>query len=162
MRAFTRLATPAVLLELVGPKSTPRWVQFGERYAGNRAKAIESKKPGFNFQWPTVNGKTINQHLLPTLRKQTVLHCSYCDGFPLGKGDESIDHFLPKMTPAYYALVCRWENLYLSCSHCQNSKGERVDSLVLRPDEPDYSFGRYFIYDYIDPEDRHQSISLAL
>ena len=145
MRAFTRLDAPAVLNDPVGPKSTPRWMHLGDRYTTNRGR-----NPGFTFQWPIVGGKTLNQYLLPMLREQTVDHCSYCDGYPLGKGDESIDHFLPKLSRTYYALVCQWENLYLACGHCQKSKGERVDPLVLRPDEPDYSFERYFSYDYID------------
>lgn len=145
MRAFTRLAAPVVLLEPVGPEWTPRWIRFGDRYTANR-----SRNPGFIFQWPTVNKIRLNQHLLPTLRDQTDVHCSYCDGFPLGKGDESIDHFLPKLSPACYAFVCQWENLYLACSHCQKSKDEQVDPLVLRPDDPGYSFGRYFTYNYID------------
>lgn len=145
MRAFTRLDAPAVLLKVIGSEATPRWIRFGDRYIVSR-----NRNAGFKFQWPTVNKRTLNQHLLPTLRVQTIDHCSYCDGYPLGKGDESIDHFLPKLSPACYAFVCQWENLYLACSHCQKSKGERVDLLVLRPDEPGYSFGRYFIYNYID------------
>lgn len=145
MRVFTRFDPPAILLEPVGPELTPRWIQFGDRYTANR-----NKKPRYIFQWPTVNGRTLNQHLLPTLRAQTVDHCSYCDGYPMGKGDESIDHFLPKLLPACYAFVCQWENLYLACSHCQQSKREQVNPLVLRPDEPGYSFRRYYIYNYID------------
>jgi hypothetical protein len=146
MRFFTRLPAPAVLTELVGrPNPMPKWVQIGERYTANRAR-----NAGFEFQWPTVRKQTLNLHLLPTLRGQTANHCSYCDGFPLGKGDESIDHFLPKQHPDHYALVCQWENLYLACSHCQDSKKSIVEPLVLRPDEISYSFRRYFLYDYID------------
>lgn len=146
MRAFTRLAAPAILTELMGKTNPiPRWVHWGKRYTSSRAR-----KPGFEFKWPSAQKQTLNQHLLPTLREQTVDHCSYCDGYPLGKGDESIDHFLPKQTPAYYHLVCHWENLYLACAHCQASKKSEVDPLVLRPDEVSYNFSRYFVYDYID------------
>lgn len=146
MRAFTRFAAPAVLNAPFSKKnSTPRWIHYGNRYAANRAE-----NPGFKFDWYTVDKLPLNRHLLPTLRLQTVDHCSYCDGFPLGKGDESIDHFLPKKNPDYYGLVCQWENLYLACGHCQDSKGEQVNPLILRPDEVAYSFERYFVYNYID------------
>jgi uncharacterized protein (TIGR02646 family) len=143
MRAFTRLTAPTVLTKL--EKGKPKWVHFGERYAKKRAK-----NNGSEFQWPTIEKKKLNQHLLPTLLQQTNHHCSYCDGYPMGKGDESIDHFLPKTKPEFYAFVCHWDNLYVSCNHCQLSKDTRVDPLVLRPDETGYAFERYFLYDYIN------------
>jgi hypothetical protein len=162
MRFFTRLIAPGILSDPIGTEATPRWMYLANRYTANRLA-----NPNFRFQWPTVNGQTLNQHLLATLRAQTANHCSYCDGFPLGKGDESIDHFLPKMNPACYSFVCQWENLYLACSHCQKSKAEHIDPLVLRPDELEYAFERYFTYNYIDqkletnpmssPEDQQRS-----
>jgi hypothetical protein len=102
MRAFTRLPAPAVLTEpCSATDSTPRWVHYGNTYASNRRQKV-----GFDFQWPTVNSQRLNQYLLPNLRTQTAYHCSYYDSYPLKKGDESIDHFLPKQNPDYYPLVC--------------------------------------------------------
>lgn len=148
MRAFTRLDAPPVLNTPTGKKNpTPKWVNFGNRYSANR-----SKKPGFEFQWPTVEKQPLNQHLLPTLQAQTVFHCSYCDSHPLPKGSRTIDHFLPKSRVEFFGQVCQWENLYYACGHCQDSKGERYDPLILRPDEQGYSFSRYFIDDF----DKHQ------
>ncbi|MBO0934027.1 hypothetical protein [Fibrella aquatilis] len=84
---------------------------------------------------------------MPALRALTDGHCAYCDLYPLRKPEESIDHFLPKSNPQFYANVCQWENLYLSCPTCQ-SKGEQYDADLLRPDDVAFTFSRYFIYNY--------------
>ena len=142
MRYFFRLPCPDILSECARNSTKPRWIKYGESYTSNR-----NLNKGFTFQWPIVGGTTINSLILPTLRLQTVNHCSYCDGFPLKKGDNSIDHFLPKTK--FTELVCQWENLYLSCSHCQASKKEDVNNFALRPDQIGFSFNTYFIYNYI-------------
>ncbi len=143
MRKFIRIDAPTILLEIDPKTEIRRWVFYGDRY--KRKRAIN---PGFSFQWPTVQGIAINQHILSSLRLQTNDHCSYCDSYPLKKGDNSIDHFLPKSNPDFYEFVCQWENLYYACTHCQHSKAEKVDYLTLRPDESNYTFYRYFIYNY--------------
>ena len=144
MRKFIRSVTPDVLLEPVGSNQQPRWQVYGDRYTKNRVA-----NPGHQFQWPDIAGKPLNQHLLPDLRALTDGHCAYCDQYPLRKAEESIDHFLPKSDPAFYGLVCQWENLYLSCISCQSWSNQYVPAL-LRPDETGFSFGRYFVYDFFN------------
>ncbi len=145
MRAFVRTKTPAILEEIVEPTGKKRWELYGERYAQNRANSNHT----FLFQWPDVAQKPINQHLLPYLAAMTDSHCSYCDKYPPFKGDDSIDHFKPKSVPAFYSEVCKWENLYFACKHCQDSKKNQYDEQLLRPDELNYNFKDYFLYDYI-------------
>lgn len=145
MRKFIRTESPEVLTKIDEVKGKTRWQVYGELYAQNRAK-----KPSFEFQWPQIEGKKLNQHLLPKLMAMTDDHCSYCDGFPLKRGDDTIDHFHPKTRSEFYSKVCDWENLYLSCKHCQDSKGSQYEVELLRPDELDFHFNRYFIYDYIE------------
>ncbi|MFN8344573.1 MAG: hypothetical protein U0X91_06205 [Spirosomataceae bacterium] len=145
MRKFRRTESPAVLTKVIGENKVPRWQNYGERYALNR-----ENNPSFEFQWPQIEGKKLNQHLLPDLMAMTDDHCSYCDDYPLKKGDDTIDHFHPKTHPAFYKEVCKWENLYISCKHCQDAKGNQFEAELLRPDEMEFQFNRYFIYDYID------------
>jgi uncharacterized protein (TIGR02646 family) len=59
-----------------------------------------------------------------------------------------IEHFKPKSDPRFYGEAYAWDNLYYSCDCCQSSKGERWDECLLRPDAADYSFERYFCFDY--------------
>ncbi len=137
MNRFTRTVCPAILSE--------KWEEWGNRYSSNRVR-----NPGFSFQWPEVNGKPLNQWLLPDLLAMTQHHCSYCDGYPLRLADKTIDHFRPKSNPEFYGEVCKWENLYVSCGHCQKAKMEEYHSGLLRPDASDYDFFRYFVYNYTD------------
>jgi uncharacterized protein (TIGR02646 family) len=77
----------------------------------------------------------------------TAEHCSYCDACPIdGTGEETIDHFRPKGRPEFYELVCEWSNLFLACSACNNAKQNQWDEALLRPDDPDFGFERYFEY----------------
>lgn len=135
MLKFTRLQAPEVL--------TTNWEGYGKRYKQNRIANI-----GFSFVWPIIEGITLNKILLPTLLLQTQDHCSYCDHFPLRRGDNTIDHFKPKSIEDFHHLVCNWENLYIACKHCQDSKGSLYSENLLRPDEITYSFSKYFIYNY--------------
>lgn len=135
MLKFTRLPQPKIL--------DTRWKRYGESYKQNR-----TANPGFRFAWPTIVGSTLNKILLPTLLEQTRDHCSYCDHFPLRRGDDSIDHFKPKSVEEFYPLVCQWQNLYVACKHCQDSKDSLYSDDLLRPDEIDYNFIKYFDYNY--------------
>ena len=77
----------------------------------------------------------------------TAGHCSYCDGHPLSATSiETVDHFRPKSRPEFYKLVCEWTNLFLTCTACNLAKRERWDEALLRPDDPEYRFERYFEY----------------
>ena len=142
MRKFTRFEAPKIIKD--------NWESIGENYANKR-----NANPAYRFSWPQIKSKKLNQIALPILTAQTDNHCSYCDKFPLHNGDYSIDHFMPKSNPLFYDMVCKWENLYLACKHCQDSKRTDFDELLLRPDDIEFSFNRYFIYNYathiIDP-----------
>jgi HNH endonuclease len=75
--------------------------------------------------------------------------CSYCDGdLRFGTVQEDIDHFRPKSRPEFYGLVCAWENLFLVCAPCNKAKGDRWNELLLKPDDLEYRFARYFSYSF--------------
>ena len=135
MRKFSRGNPPDFL--------TKNWKAWGKSYSKNR-----KMKPGFSFQWPTHDGRKINTQLEPLLAIQTDGHCSFCDNFPIRSKEDSIDHFKPKSRPAYYALVCQWENLYYCCQNCQQYKGEQFNQYLLQPDAKTFSFDYYFIYSF--------------
>lgn len=145
MRGFIRSTVPTVLIDVDPTTGKTFWELQGEKYTQKRIDTAHRH----TFQWPSVSGKRLNQHLLPHLLELTDGHCAYCDTYPLGRSDETIDHFLPKSVSTFYAFVCQWENLYIACADCQNAKKEQHDSRLLRPDEVNYNFSRYFIYDFI-------------
>ena len=134
MMGFQRSPTPE-LLETHGHQWTTRWE---ERRQAN---------PSAGFDWPQVDGRPVNQILLSLLGEMTLEHCSYCDGFPINAtGQPTIDHFRPKHR--FLGLAFAWENLFYACDRCQgrNGKGEQWSDPLLKPDESDYSFFRYFRY----------------
>ena len=103
---------------------------------------VSGKTP--SCAWPKVkdaDGELMTlQKLLSRLTGQ---HCSYCDSLMGYSSRDTIDHFLPKKH--FPCLAYMWSNLYLCCDGCQR-KGTRYDKRALRPDEPGYSFSRYFRY----------------
>jgi uncharacterized protein (TIGR02646 family) len=126
VRPLTRTARPAALAR------ADEWT----------ARFVETA----TFRWPTVEGRTLNQHLTVLLAPLTDGHCSYCDAGNLGASSRStIDHFRPK--GAFPALAFAWENLFLACDACQAHKLEQFEEPLLKPDEPALTFERYFGYD---------------
>jgi len=137
MRKLTRVDAPAFLLE--------KWEEWGihweERRAGN---------PNAAFHWHVIDGEPINQRLLPLLKSQTQDHCSFCDGYPVNSVSvETIEHFRPKIT--FPRDAYSWGNLFYCCTHCQQ-KGAQFEEALLKPDEADYEFDRYFRWDFITGE----------
>ena len=58
--------------------------------------------------------------------------CAYCEWQPTGGSDWNIEHFRPAGAvagradhPGYYWLAYKWENLYLSCTHCNQARKDR-------------------------------------
>jgi uncharacterized protein (TIGR02646 family) len=158
MREFDRSPAPDILQN--------NWEEWGERYHQKR-----NENPAFRFAWPVVEGQRLNHLILPHLRAQTQEHCSYCDKFPLDErnnSDNTIDHFKPKSVPEFFREVCKWENLYLACRGCQDAKRSSFDNQLLRPDSEEYSFGKFYVYNYstheievrddILPEDQQRAI----
>lgn len=139
MRPFKRHEAPEFLQE--------HWEKWGLAFQKRR-----EKDGGATFQWPTFNGNRINNEIESKLALQTHGRCAYCDDYPLGTREDSIDHYRPKSIPDFYALVCKWENLYYACGNCQSFKGEHWshETLLIAPDESGYSFSRFFIINRTD------------
>ncbi|MGL4421189.1 MAG: retron system putative HNH endonuclease [Gemmataceae bacterium] len=134
MRKFQRLASPKLLEENCS-KWNDQWTEL--RKANHHAA----------WKWYHHGGKTLREHILPILSEQTQAHCSFCDVHPVdGASLETIEHFRPKSS--FPEQAYSWSNLYYCCDACQNSKREKYDELLLRPDAESYQFQRYFIYDY--------------
>lgn len=133
MKAAIRPLEPGFLAENAAGW-TQRWVS---RREANASAA---------FAWPQHEGSYVNVLLREHLRDMTAGHCAYCDAFELGAAPrETIDHFRPKS--AYPTLAYTWSNLFPCCDVCQTAKSERFVEALLKPDDADYSFERYFVYD---------------
>ena len=116
--------------------------EIGRDYAARRREA-----PGYRFQWPHRDGESLLIVVRSALGAMTAEHCSYCDGHPLdATGAETVDHFRPKSHPEFHELVCTWTNLFLTCTACNHAKQEQWDEDLLRPDDVDFRFERYFEY----------------
>lgn len=121
-------------------ENTDRW---NKQWANLRAR-----NPTASFQWYTVKGKSARDWLLPSLRLMNQEHCSFCDSFPLVDKSEPIEHFRPKSLEQFWKLAYSWENLYYCCAGCQSSKLEKWDDRLINPDAEDYSFNKYFAFDF--------------
>jgi uncharacterized protein (TIGR02646 family) len=135
MRPFTRTDAPQLLRE-----NAEAW---GKEYA-----AKKTADPSYTFRWKTVKGKRVNTHILPEMKTMTDEHCAYCDSYPPGKSDNTIDHFFAKGDKRFYHLVYEWVNLYFCCAVCQSYKKEKYDPRSLRPDALGYQFATYFDYNF--------------
>ena len=101
------------------------------------------------FKWEiTHNGKRINikKKLMPSLLKMTANHCAFCDYYPLTSDffHPSIEHFYPKCIDKYPEKAYEWENLFPSCNGCTEKKDNDFNLDLLKPDDVNYSFERYF------------------
>ncbi|MCC6726926.1 MAG: TIGR02646 family protein [Saprospiraceae bacterium] len=135
MRQFKRTQAPDFLAE-----NAAAW---GQEYAEKRRQ-----NPSYRFNWKSHKGQRVNQLIEPLLKAMTDHHCAYCDHFPSQTSDDTIDHFGPKSDERFYLLAYEWTNLYSGCADCQKVKNEQYDEALLRPDSDDFSFERYFTYDY--------------
>lgn len=120
-----RVDSPEWLLE--------NWEQWGKDYE-------ESK----NWSWRV--GEKKYKEMTSLLKQCSKYHCSYCDSYPMGKRNikDTIDHFRPKTK--FPLIAYQWENLFISCHYCQE-KGNKFDELLLKSDDPNYSFDDYFEFD---------------
>ena len=154
MKSFLRANAPVFLAE-----NDLKW--------GQEWKERREKKSNAQFRWPKHDEQPINKILLSLLANQTQWHCSYCDCNEIGSKEESIDHFRPSSNSAFYHLAFAWSNLYYVCWNCQKSKMETWsdDSPLIAPDEPDYLFEYYFIYNFrtgeIDPNPKRTAAEKA-
>jgi uncharacterized protein (TIGR02646 family) len=139
MRKIVRSPAPEILR-----KNSEKW--------GLEYKAIKEKNQTHSFSWKQSEGVRVNKQILPQLQGMSEGHCHYCDGYPPGISDDTSDHFKPKGYPAYFHLVYEWNNLFLACADCQRHKMELFDEKLLRPDDADFDFSRYFFYNYRNHE----------
>jgi uncharacterized protein (TIGR02646 family) len=116
--------------------------KWGRKY---KAKRLDPTKKN-TFTWAIHKRIKVNILLLPFLRIETNFHCSFCDGFPLETTGETIEHFRPKS--AFPLLSYAWANLFYCCKYCNESKGENPERNLLKPDKLNYSFEKYFLFDY--------------
>ena len=96
----------------------------------------------YRFSW---RSNVCYEALRSVLSGLTKKHCSFCDGAIGSESRETIEHFRPKSL--FPELAYTWDNLFICCDVCQ-CKGDRFDELLLKPDESDYFFERYFIKNY--------------
>jgi uncharacterized protein (TIGR02646 family) len=124
MHPLVRKAAPDCLV-LKGSDWTSDWVLKVEAGA---------KSP--DFSWRNVVCET---EIRDQLRSESQDHCCFCDKAPLDP--LSIDHLRPKMK--FPAEAYSWENLYSACLGCQGRQAN-FNELVLRPEEPNFTFDRFF------------------
>jgi uncharacterized protein (TIGR02646 family) len=140
MRKFERALAPQFLEE--------KWKQWGREWKHRLAA-----HPNAVFHWHELGGQLVNHRLLPPLKQQVQDHCSFCDNYPVSPpSNDTIEHFRPKAR--FPRLAYHWKNLYYCCDFCQGKevRGEEFDKALLRallrPDAADYTFDRYFRWDY--------------
>lgn len=69
--------------------------------------------------------------------KNIFVKCAYCESVYAATSDGDIEHFRPKgrvqgknpETPGYYWLSNDWDNLLLSCQHCNQSRRHQISGL---------------------------------
>ncbi len=121
----------------------PNAPDFLAEHADNWGKEWEEKQKRDNrFSWKVFEGKPVNQRILPILKEMTKEHCSFCDGFTGETSRDTIEHFKPKST--YPREAYQWHNLFLCCDLCQSTKGEKFHEQLLKPDDDDYYFEKFF------------------
>ncbi len=121
------------------------WKQWGEEWESRYAINNNS-----SFYWHTYKKRKTWDLLIELLSELTRNHCSFCDGYPMGKRiPYTIEHFKPKTRFPLQAY--QWENLFLCCGLCQE-KGDDYDERLLKPDEDYYNFDRYFDIDWANGE----------
>lgn len=125
------------------PLDNPEWVK-----ASNNT-AQQAQHSGRTHAWRMHNGVRVNQIILPELIGMTHDHCAFCDcRLNYGKRNSAaeIEHFRPKSQ--YPEHWYTWENLFPICGTCNKSKLQKFDEDLLKPDLPEYTFSRYFLFDF--------------
>ena len=129
------------------PPAPTQFVENSEKWTSQWLKLREQNRSG--FAWYTVDGRTARQWALPILHEMTQGHCSFCDAFPLeDRSKVPVEHLRPKGRDEFAHLAFEWSNLYYCCEYCQLEKKEKWEEALIAPDEPDYQFLRYFVFDY--------------
>ncbi len=78
--------------------------------------------------------KSVYGHVLLRAALEALFHdkCAYCETKTAAGFDWDVEHFRPKARvaesaahPGYYWLAYTWSNLYPSCGHCNQSRGDK-------------------------------------
>lgn len=133
MRNITRPKAPTVLAE-----KCDHW--------NAQWKSRKTENPAASFSWYKHEGRSARDWILADLAAMTQEHCAFCDGYTVEP--DSVEHFRPKSDPRFLDLAYSWENLFFCCGGCQNHKRERWDDKLISPDSADYTFERYFEFDF--------------
>ncbi|MDM8542045.1 AAA family ATPase [Desulfococcaceae bacterium HSG9] len=87
------------------------------------------------------------QMLLNALSSMTQHHCSFCDEY-LSDKEKMIVHFKPvSLFPLFPLEAKEWENLFLCCTDCHAAKSTQFDKRLIKPDDPNYQFDKFFEID---------------
>jgi uncharacterized protein (TIGR02646 family) len=126
----------------------PMWLAQNWELWGQEFEQKRQETPGHDPMRRRYQGREVRHHLIELLLEITKKHCSFCDSFPLvSQIREMIEHFRPKSV--YPRLAYQWENLFACCGRCQDAKGDRFNESLLKPDDIEYEFRRYFFFDKI-------------
>lgn len=91
----------------------------------DRAKIYYNSGANKSFEFEMFNDPKLKDEL-----KKVFVKCAYCE-HRYGSGyDGDVEHFRPKgkikekkpQTPGYYWLANDWDNLFLSCQHCNQKR----------------------------------------
>ena len=132
-------------MKLVRPLCPPWLADIWEAKSRQWEAKLDNPNKSNDWSWYEHEGEKINKRLLQPLRDMTADHCAFCDGFPMKRIGKTVEHFKPKST--YPLEAYKWENLFLCCRNCQE-KNDEFDEQLLKPDEFDYEFNRFFDYDF--------------
>lgn len=120
-----------------------------ERWNQSWVQKVKKTPTIGSFPWHEYQGKRVNELLIEELREMSDSHCAFCDKHAPENDSDSIEHFYPKKIKP--ELAFNWENLFLCCNGCQKrpknwKKYAHKAHLILKPDEKDYSFERFFTF----------------
>ncbi len=101
------------------------------------------KNPKHRFSWPKPD---CYQSVRKRLSEMTQAHCAFCDGQIGTESRETVEHFRPKSR--FPGFAYQWDNLFPCCDMCQSQKLEQFDDGLLKPDDDDFAFMRYFVVNF--------------
>lgn len=144
MIKFDRPSSPSCLSDK-NKDGVENYVRWSKKWCSK----IKKNPTSDSFSWHEYKGKRVNEILIEALRIASDSHCAFCDKHAPENDSDSIEHFFPKKK--YCDLAFRWMNLFLCCTGCQKrpknwKQYKDKHHLILKPDEEDYSFDRYFIF----------------
>jgi uncharacterized protein (TIGR02646 family) len=97
-------------------------------YYNSQAYLTNPRKPAFKHK--LYNKPSVKNAILKLFKER----CAYCESYIGHIQDGDIEHFRPKgrvkegatiIKPGYYWLAADWNNLLLSCTHCNQSRKQK-------------------------------------